>query len=1460
MELLIFVPRFLLSICAIVCFFPTYSNGQDFFCQALRPANFPTPQPFTTTPYLVITNTTNYEQGNTIEVTVTVKDQSTVTSFSEVFLAASIIGTNEFFGTWTTFMAGQTTEIDCFGGPTVLRFTPPSSQSGIRVLWTLPVDTTTTPPQGFRFTATVVQSDQTFWSLIISETVNIEEIPVVTCPATSSIITNTEGNQIAIWNPPVCLDKEDGPITNRVNCNVTVGSVLPPGDNIIQCMCTDSSENIGTCVFTVTVDGDEAPVVTCPTTSSIITNTEGIEIAVWNNPVCVDEEDGPIENRIDCNVTIGSVLPPGDNIIQCMCTDSSENIGTCVFTVTVDGDEVPDVTCPTTSSIITDTEGNQIAFFNPPECFDKEDGPIIGRSDCNVTTGSVLQPGDNIIQCMCTDSSENIGTCAFTLTAVGDEAPVVTCPTSVSIVTNTEGNQIAIWNPPVCLDKEDGSITNRLNCSVTVGSELPPGDNIIQCMCTDSSENIGTCAFTVTVDGDEAPVVTCPTTSSIVTNTEGIQIAFWNPPVCVDEEDGPIAIRVNCNVTVGSVLPPGDNIIQCMCTDSSENIGTCAFTVTVDGAAPVVPNTPPELFCPNTQSQGFFTEANLPTCTDKESLPNQLTINCSRKLGDPLPNGLSTVFCDCTDESNGMDSCLSLITSRMAMNSPPQLTCMDSVSQGMFQSPSCTDAEDPIDQLTVNCNRVDGEILPSDSTYPISCTCVDTSNAMDSCTYILTVPAMNSPPQLTCMDSVSQGMFQSPSCTDAEDPIDQLTVNCNRVDGEILPSDSTYPISCTCVDTSNATDSCTYILTVPAMNSPPQLTCMDSVSQGMFQSPSCTDAEDPIDQLTVNCNRVDGEILPSDSTYPISCTCVDTSNATDSCTYILTVPAMNSPPQLTCMDSVSQGMFQSPSCTDAEDPIDQLTVNCNRVDGEILPSDSTYPISCTCVDTSNATDSCTYILTVPAMNSPPQLTCMDSVSQGMFQSPSCTDAEDPIDQLTVNCNRVDGEILPSDSTYPISCTCVDTSNAMDSCTYILTVPVRFIGDCDIPMLENTIITCPDSGQVNCSFRCDPGTVNAIQKYGPLACTQTDTSFWEPRPLNGLCQVPVQPTAHSVSFTIPLTTSLVNCRNVTLDSGIETYFQNFFEREQDMFCRESRPLDTECTSGVSLEITGQCAMRTLETRRRRRQTNIDQEVIVLLTLDMTSSLGFQSLSDFSGRFNNSLQTLMVPVQLDVATSSYTVEFSAEDQKTIRATDVSYVCPTGHTYIGEGNCVTCPAGTFFDSVGICELCPSGTFQSLSGQASCIECPESSTTRPGATRRSDCESDTTVNPPPEQSLLKEPFIIAGITLAGTLALCVLLLVIVTCFSCFCQGKETPPKQTNISHSEEPTEYHVRSYDNHELRTDDEVEVALQDYATRASDEDSTGYNDNHYAYDAPPSKNDTLDPSSDTESLRMRPTTQL
>lgn len=137
---------------------------------------------------------------------------------------------------------------------------------------------------------------------------------------------------------------------------------------------------------------------------------------------------------------------------------------------------------------------------------------------------------------------------------------------------------------------------------------------------------------------------------------------------------------------------------------------------------------------------------------------------------------------------------------------------------------------------------------------------------------------------------------------------------------------------------------------------------------------------------------------------------------------------------------------------------------------------------------------------------------------------------------------------------------------------------------------------------------------------------------------------------------------------------------------------------------------------------------------------------------------------------------------------------------------------------------------------------------------------ESDTTVNPPPEQSLLKEPFIIAGITLAGTLALCVLLLVIVTCFSCFCQGKETPPKQTNISHSEEPTEYHVRSYDNHELRTDDEVEVALQDYATRASDEDSTGYNDNHYAYDAPPSKNDTLDPSSDTESLRMRPTTQL
>ncbi|KFD52311.1 hypothetical protein M513_06874, partial [Trichuris suis] len=78
----------------------------------------------------------------------------------------------------------------------------------------------------------------------------------------------------------------------------------------------------------------------------------------------------------------------------------------------------------------------------------------------------------------------------------------------------------------------------------------------------------------------------------------------------------------------------------------------------------------------------------------------------------------------------------------------------------------------------------------------------------------------------------------------------------------------------------------------------------------------------------------------------------------------------------------------------------------------------------------------------------------------------------------------------------------------------------------------------------------------------------------------------------------------------------------------------------------------------------------------------------------------------------------------DLSTLSISD-EHICPAGQVALGH-LCVSCAPGSFYNvSKMACELCPVGWFQHEPGQLSCQRCAQDSTTTgPGASRRTDCK----------------------------------------------------------------------------------------------------------------------------------------
>ncbi len=200
-------------------------------------------------------------------------------------------------------------------------------------------------------------------------------------------------------------------------------------------------------------------------------------------------------------------------------------------------------------------------------------------------SGSVFPVGTTTVTATATNIC-GTATCTFTVTVNDTQAPVVNCPSNVT-VSNNPGQCGAIVNypTPTATDNCPGVTITSVPAS---GTLFPVGLTTVNVTARDAAGNTSNCTFTVRVNDTQAPVITCPANITVA-STIGSCSAIVNYTINATDNCPGVTTSLVSGLASGSAFPVGTTTVTHRATDGAGLTTTCSFTVTVsDSQSPVI--------------------------------------------------------------------------------------------------------------------------------------------------------------------------------------------------------------------------------------------------------------------------------------------------------------------------------------------------------------------------------------------------------------------------------------------------------------------------------------------------------------------------------------------------------------------------------------------------------------------------------------------------------------------------------------------------------------------------------------------------------------------------------------------------------------------------------------------------------------------------------------------------------
>ncbi len=444
----------------------------------------------------------------------------------------------------------------------------------------------------------------------------------------------------------VIINNDGADVVSGIFNGLPEGAVFAAGGSFFKISYAGGSGN------DVALTANTAPTITCP--MNIVQNTDSDQCSavVTFSPVA----DGFPTPMVTCNPVSGSSFARGVTTVTCTASNGVPTDAMCSFTVTINDAQAPSLSCPT--SIVTSATTGQCAAtvtYATPTASDNCPGATVL---CSPASGTSFTVGVTTVTCTATDASNNTTSCSFTVTVNDTQAPSLTCP--MNIITNTAPGQcsaVVTYTTPTASDNCPGA---TVSCSPASGSTFQKGVTSVTCTATDASNNTSSCSFSVTVNDNEPPTLTCPGNQSVIGT--GPTVVNYTTPTPTDNCPGVSA--ATCVPASGSAFPVGTTTVTCTATDAVELTATCSFTVTVTTCT---------LTCPADVTVGTTGTSATVNYTAPTAVGSCGTVTCSPASGSSFPLGTTTVTCN---SSLGERTCSFRVTvDRVSFSVSDPLAC-----------------------------------------------------------------------------------------------------------------------------------------------------------------------------------------------------------------------------------------------------------------------------------------------------------------------------------------------------------------------------------------------------------------------------------------------------------------------------------------------------------------------------------------------------------------------------------------------------------------------------------------------------------------------------------------------------------------------------------------------------------------------------------------------------------------
>jgi hypothetical protein len=195
---------------------------------------------------------------------------------------------------------------------------------------------------------------------------------------------------------------------------------------------------------------------------------------------------------------------------------------------------------------------------------------------CNPSSGSTFALGTTTVTCTATDWSGNSAQRSFFVEIRDTESPVFIIPEE--ILREATGPSGAVVSYAVkAADIVD--VSPRIDCSPLSGSTFPLGETTVTCIAMDEVGNEASVTFTITVRDETKPTLQLPPGNVIEQATESWGAIVTFEVTAEDAVDPSPAVK--CLPASGSRFAVGETAVTCTARDSSGNVATASFKVTV---------------------------------------------------------------------------------------------------------------------------------------------------------------------------------------------------------------------------------------------------------------------------------------------------------------------------------------------------------------------------------------------------------------------------------------------------------------------------------------------------------------------------------------------------------------------------------------------------------------------------------------------------------------------------------------------------------------------------------------------------------------------------------------------------------------------------------------------------------------------------------------------------------------